>query len=98
MATKVQAQLAIDERVIEDPDLEAALELRQKRKEELEDPKRAYTEADTAAKALLQDVIEVGEIGRIGRFRLERKATAARSVSFEAGAGERITISVQDEE
>jgi len=86
-------QLAMDEQVITDPDIEAALEDRQAAKEALNEKQASYEELNETAKAQLAKLeLPVGAVARVGRFRIERKISAARSVSFETAAKERLAI------
>ena len=92
MATKVEGQLGMDETVLEDPELEAALEGRLKAALAKAPLVAAFAEADEVAKAQVKAKVEVGQVVRVGRFRVERKATDPRHVEFDAEAGDRVSI------
>lgn len=88
MPTKAADQLSLDERVIVDAELEAALEERQRTRMELAPFRRAAREAHDAAKfAALRhdDEIPDGGAVRVGRFRITKTVVKGRAVSFEAG-------------
>jgi hypothetical protein len=91
-------QLATDERVIEGASaLEQALEERENRKASLGALRKQFREADDHAKALLGEFnIQEGEVARIGRWRISRKAVAARAVSFETSPTSRLQIKLID--
>lgn len=84
--TKVQAQLAIDETVIEDDDLEAALEERLRFKDDYAEAGKVYRDKDAIAKGLIEKNLGGGDddqVFRIGRFRVTRKLVEGRAVTFE---------------
>ena len=92
-------QLAMDEKVIQDPDLEAALEERLKRKNSRDALQKEYADADAKAKGLIEGLeLPDGHAARVGRFRIARSALAARTVSFETKPSSRLTIDVVSEE
>ena len=96
---KVIGQVGMDERVIEDSELEAALEERLSRKNSYSELQRQYGEADKRAKGLVEALgLSTGEVIRVGRFRIEKRATAGRAVSFETKPGSRISVSVDEED
>lgn len=92
-------QLAFDEVVIQDDDLEHALDHRLVKKVVLDKVRKEYDDADKAAKALIeqQELPDGGAI-RVGRFRITRNTVSARSVSFEAKAASRLRITVLGED
>ena len=92
-------QLALDEQVIDDDVLEAALEERQKRKDSLGAVRKIYEEAHEKAVAAIATLeLPEGGAARVGRFRIARTAVPARSVTFETKASSRVRISVADED
>jgi hypothetical protein len=94
-----EPELATDERVLEQPELEKALEDREKRKNSMRELRRQFKEADERARALIGEFdLQDGEVGRIGRFRIERKITPGRSVSFETDPKSRISIKADKDE
>ncbi len=101
MATQLKAvpQLALDEQVIDDAEVEAALEEREKRKASLQAVRKVYDGAHEAAIAEIAKLeLPEGGAARVGRFRVARSAIPARSVTFDTKASSRIRISVVDEE
>ena len=95
---KVKGQLGMDETVIDDADLEAALEARWAAAMERRTPMAAFRNADEKAKTLVKAVVAVGQIARVGRFRIERVETDARHVEFDAEAGDRVKIKADGEQ
>ena len=93
-----QDQYGLDEEPVDDPELERALEDREKRKASKAAVTAEYKEADTAARALI-DALEVDpdEIIRVGRFRITRSVVAARHVSFDTEPAKRLSIAVVDD-
>jgi hypothetical protein len=88
-------QLAFDEQTVEDPDVEAALEERQSRKDSLSAVRKDYEEANELALAKVAELeLPEGGAARVGRFRIVRSAVAARSVTFETKATSRVRISL----
>lgn len=91
----VQPQQGFDEQVIEDADLQRALETRQAAKEERSEKNKAYKKAHDVANALIERLeLPVGGAARVGRFRITRRAVEGRSVSFETGDSDRVTIAL----
>lgn len=100
MALAVVPQTALDEQVIEDrKDLEEALETREKRKNSKNELTRQFKEADERAKALLSEFeLADGEVARVGRFRIKKVVSTARSVSFETQPKSRLQIEADKDE
>jgi len=93
-----QAQTSLYETTLEDPDLEAALEKREKAKASAANARKRYTEADGAAKALA-DAHDIADAPvRVGRFVISRRQVAPRSVAFETAGSERIAIGLLPED
>jgi hypothetical protein len=93
MAVVEQPQTATDERILESSALKEALETREKRKNSMRELRRQYKEADERARALIGEFdLQEGEVGRIGKFRIEKKVMPARDVSFTTDPKARITI------
>lgn len=89
--------------VLQNDLLEAALERRQKAKEKLKQPQKAYKEADDAAKGMVAGLEEYEWVQpdgdepcviRCGRFRIKVSPSKSRSVSFTTEPGRRTTISL----
>ncbi len=86
-------QQGFDEQVIEDAEVESALEEREKRKASLSAVRKVYDGAHEAAVAEIAKLeLPEGGAARVGRFRITKTAIAARSVTFEAKATSRIRI------
>jgi hypothetical protein len=92
MAVAAQPQIAIDEAVVESPELEQALEAREAAKATAADARAAFKTADESARGLIA-ALELGEAPvRVGRFRLVVRKVAARSVAFDTDPTTRLTI------
>lgn len=91
--TKEKAQISMDEKVIDNPELEKLLEERQEAKE-------LATEFRKADKKVKDEIakIEILEPIRIGRFVISKKSTEGRHVDFETMPGMRVSIKTKDEE
>lgn len=83
MGTKATPQTAMDEGLIEDEKLEKALEDREKKRKVKSDATADFKDADDVVKGKL-DALELdeGATVRCGRFRISKKSTPARDVSF----------------
>jgi hypothetical protein len=91
-------QTAMDEQVIDDAEIEKALEEREKRKASLAAVRKVYEGAHEAAIAEIAKLeLPEGGAARVGRFRVAKSAIPARSVTFDTKASSRIRISVADE-
>lgn len=86
MPEKVEAQLALDEEVIDDKELEDLLERRLALYDRLAPIRKDYNELTSQVKEAIKEQLEPGTAGRIGRFRVEVVETAAREVEFTSGA------------
>ena len=86
MPEKVEAQLALDEEVIEDAELEALLERRLAFYDRLAPIQKEYREITAQVKEAVKERLEVGTTARIGRFRLEVIDVPWREVEFTSGA------------
>jgi len=94
-----QAQLGFDETVVEDAELEQALEERYTAKVDAGLARKVYDEKAEAAEAEIAKLeMDDDSAVRCGRFRITKKAVAARSVSFEAKATSRVTITLLDDD
>jgi len=92
MAVAAQPQIAIDERVVESPELEAALEAREVAKAAAGEARAALKAAHDKAVGLIGE-LELGEAPvRVGRFRLTVRKVEARSVAFDTEPTTRLTI------
>ena len=98
MAVQEKPQTALDERIIESAELEAALEAREAAKIAAREARSIYAAANEAARGLI-GTLELGEDpARVGRFRLLVRKVAARSVAFDTTPTTRITITTTDQE
>lgn len=99
MAPKPEPQIALDERVIEDVELEKALEDREIAKGAAGEARKKYTTLDDLAKAKIAELsLEDGDAVRVGRFRVSQTAVEARTVSFETEPTSRLQIAVGKDE
>lgn len=97
MATQAKDQLAFDEQVIEDPSIERILEDRLKAQDVAASARKdVKTATDRAMVAIEKLELPVGGAARVGRFRITRTVTPARSVSFDTEAKDRVKISLAE--
>lgn len=94
---KAVPQLGMDEQTVDDPEVEAALEERQKRRNSLFAVRKSYEEAPRGLQERAPGAAR-GGAARVGRFRVTRRAVPARSVSFETRPTSRIQIALTEEE
>jgi len=97
MAHSEKDQLGMDEEILEDMELEEALEKRSEYRDQLAGPQVAYKEADDRAKALIEERLEIGDVARVGRFRVTREMKPGRDVSFTTEAKAGVSITASDE-
>lgn len=94
MSVAAQPQIALAERIVEDAELEAALEAREQAKDAAGKARKTFTEADDAAKARIRD-LELGDTAaRCGRFVIAESSVAGRSVAFDTDPTTRLSIRV----
>ena len=99
MAVGAEAQTALDERVVDDIDLESVLEDRERAKGAAGEARRKFSTVDDIAKGKIGDLkLAEGDVVRCGRFRITYKSVEARSVSFETQPTARLTISPDKDE
>lgn len=95
--TGPDAQDGLFDQEIENAELEAALEAREKVKASRSALNAKFKEADETAKGLIAGLdLDVDTVIRVGRFRISKTATEGRSVAFETEPGARLTISLLD--
>jgi hypothetical protein len=87
MVTKVKQQIHMEENIVNSPELEWMLEVRQSLKENVSD----YRKKDKEVKAKLAPMEEKMPL-RCGRFVVSLEKVQPREVSFEINGGTRITI------
>lgn len=93
--SKTSDQLALDETTVEDNPLEAALEARLRAKDDLSEVNLVYKRAHEAAKAeLARFELDEDTALRVGRFRITKTVIAAKTVTFETKASDRVSINV----
>ena len=80
MVTKVKAWIHLEDKVMDNPELEKVLEERQELKQSVSD----YRKADKKAKAEIQKV-QTPLPFRIGRFIIGKQVMPPKSVAFETG-------------
>lgn len=102
MAAKASPQTAIDERLLDGKDgsaLEKALEDREQAKGVKSEATAKFNTLDEVVKDKIEEFgLAEGEVARCGRFRIEKKKTAPREVSFTAEAGTRLQIKPDSED
>lgn len=92
-------QTAMDEKPIDDRELEKALEDREQAKGTASEARAKYTTLDEVCKDKIEEFkLAEGEVARVGRFRIEKKRVAPREVSFTAEATSRLSIKPDTEE
>jgi hypothetical protein len=86
------------DQVIEDEELAAALDKRQKAKDARKAAQAAFKERHDVVKGKLDALdLEDGTVVRCGRHRVEVKRVAARSVSFETSPSRRLQIKLLED-
>jgi len=92
MATKVRAQISMDDRIVKNEELEQILEERQELKQSTSD----YRKIDKKAKDKIAKITTELPY-RVGRFIIGKQHIEPKSVAFETGETNRITIKTVDE-
>ena len=96
---KDENQLGMDEELVEDEELEALLEAREKRKASLGAVNKEYKAAhELVIGALGRIELEDGTAARVGRFRIVKSAIPGRSVTFETKPSSRIRIGLVEDD
>jgi hypothetical protein len=94
MTTQSQPQTALDEREINNAELESVLEDREVAKGKAGETRKKYTTVDEVAKDKIAALkLAEGDVVRIGRFRIKLTNIPARDVAFETSATSRLSIS-----
>jgi len=93
MVTKVKEQIHMEEHFVGNPELEQLLEER----EDLKASVSEYRKTDKEVKEKIASTSEVTPY-RIGRFVIDKKPIAAKSVSFETAPSERYSIKIAGED
>lgn len=95
--TAVDPQQGMFDRELQDGDLIAALEEREKRRKSKKAVTAKYDEQHDKVKALLDGFnLDEGEVVRAGRFRIKITRRESQAVSFETSASRRMSISLLD--
>lgn len=93
---RAAAQTAMDERVIEDAELEKALEDRQVAKGHKNEAAAKFeTLTDVVKDGLGKHNIRAGSPVRVGRFRISKTTTKPREVAFETKGSSRLSITAE---
>jgi hypothetical protein len=89
----LEPQLGLYETTLDNPDLEAQLEEREKRRTSLSALRKRYAQADATAKELIER-LELGDDVTVcvGRFLITRRRIPARSVAFDVDSSTRLSI------
>ena len=88
------AQTSMDEVVVENSQLEGALEKRERAKAHKAQVTKTFKQADDEVKALLGGMdVEVDAPIRVGMFRIVKRTTKGHAVAFETSPSERLFIS-----
>lgn len=100
MPTSLDPQLALDERAVNNPDLEAALERRLRAKDDVAEVRGVLKTASEEVNAELAKItdFEPDTALRVGRFRITKSHVEGRSVSFETEPRDQIRIGLVDED
>lgn len=97
MGGGVDPQDGLFDKTFSDDGLEGALEEREQLRQTRLAAVKAFVQADKAVKTQLASYeLAVGEVARIGRFRIKKTLAAGREVSFETSPSERLNIKVRD--
>jgi hypothetical protein len=94
----VDAQDGLFDHNWEDPDLVNLLEEREEARDAKAAATREYQNVHDRVKTRLLDFhLEVGEVARIGRFKIKKRRVTGNSVSFETQPREQLDIGTIDE-
>ncbi len=98
MAIATKAQASFDEEMIENADLEALLEQREKLKDEAGQTRKDYIKKDEEAKGIVHGLdITDGDVKRCGRFLLSVEEVKAGHRSFATKAKTKVSIRLAKE-
>jgi hypothetical protein len=98
--TNLDPQLALDERAINNPDLERALEKHLRARDDASEARGVVKSAKAEIDAELAKLTDFAPDSalRVGRFRITKKHVEARHVEFDSGARDQISIGLVDED
>jgi uncharacterized protein (DUF3084 family) len=95
---RVDEQSSIYDREVENPELERALEEREKLRERKAKATKNYVEAHELVTALVTELALDDAPVRVGRFVLSRREVAGRQVAFETSPSSRLQIQLIPDE
>jgi hypothetical protein len=91
----VEPQTSLEELLIEDSELEAQLEARERAKEKAGKARKTFQEVNDAVKVRVDELDGAsGATLRCGRFLISRSERPGRNVSFETSPSTRLSIRV----
>jgi hypothetical protein len=97
MAVAAQPQATLDEQIVEDDELEAALEAREVARANRADANTAFRKADDAAKGRIEQLGLTPGPARCGRFVISENTVQGRHVSFDTDDTTRLSIRTVEE-
>ena len=98
MAVKEQAQIGLEDEVLDDPEFQDLLERRQKAKEKTAKVRAEYADLNEQAKGHILEMELDGQAMRCGRFLIGITSSEAQAVSFERRGGRRASIRLLKDE
>lgn len=94
-AAAADPQDGLFDKQFDDSNLESLLDKREERKAERKAANKAFKTEDDKVKARLEEFnLADGEVARVGKYRIEKRATQGRSVSFDTSPSSRLNISL----
>src|SRR5919108_1623649 len=100
MAARLDPQLALDERTINDPDLERALELHLRARDDVAEARGVVKQRrkDVDAALTRHEDFPPDSALRVGRFRITKKLIPASHREFDTSEREQLSFSLVDED
>ncbi len=98
MGVKEQAQIGLEDEMLNDPDFQDLLERRQKAKEKASKIRADYAELNEQAKGRILEMELDGQTMRCGRFLIGVTTSEAQAVSFERRGGRHASIRLVKDE
>jgi hypothetical protein len=96
--SSVDAQDGLFDQEIDDTSLEALLDEREDLNEKRLEANRKFKEKHDLVKARLGEFnIAVGEVARVGKYRIEKRPSQGGHREFDVAPGERLTIKLFDQ-
>lgn len=94
-APAVDPQDGLFDKEFDDTNLEQLLDKREAAKDKRAKATKAFKDEDDKVKARLSEFeLADGEVARVGKYRIAKKATPGRAVSFETSPSSRLSISL----